>query len=61
MLLPVYIVAVREIRAEVPPTTLFAPQRRPRDQQADRHKARLTTQVSIGGSGGTDIRHMCPP
>ena len=40
VLLPVYIVAVREIRAEVAAAAFFASQRCARDQQADGDEAR---------------------
>ena len=42
VLAPVYIVACREVRAEVAAAALLPPERRARDQQADGHEARQT-------------------
>src|SRR5262245_28832876 len=47
VLLPVYIVALREIRAEVSAATLLASKRRPRNEKADRNQTRQPAELSL--------------
>ena len=59
--LPVYIVAIREIRAEVAAAALLAAQRRARDQQADGDEARDAPAVAVSGRRGTPAGGRGPP
>src|SRR6185503_13647739 len=69
VLLKVYIVAIREIGAEVAAARFLAPQRRPRDEKPDSGQARHAPEIAVRrrrgatrGRRGTprcELRHGC--